>query len=63
MRRKKGHMERFNKKTGEWDKVPFSEANEEMIKIYDIMEAELEIAAKEEAMKLALRLGLIKKNN
>ena len=43
-----------NKETGKWVKVPLSEANEEALRIYDIMEAELEIAAKIEAMKLGL---------
>ncbi len=54
MKRKKQHLEKLDKKTGKWVKVPLSEANEEMMQIYDRMEAELEISAKIEAMKLGL---------
>jgi hypothetical protein len=54
MKRKKTSLEKFDKKTGKWKKVPFDAANEEMLRIYEIMEAELEITAKEEAMKLGL---------
>ena len=45
---------KFDKETGKWVKVPMSEANEEAIRIYDMMEAELEITAKIEAMKLGV---------
>ena len=51
MRRKKKFLEKLNKTTGEWVEVPISEANEEMLRIYEIMDAELEIATIEEAMK------------
>lgn len=54
MKRKKRYLEKFDKETGEWIKVPMSEANEEAIRIYDMMEAELEITAKIEAMKLGV---------
>jgi len=54
MKRKKRILEKYDKKTGKWVSVPFDDANEEMIRIYEMMEAELEIAAKQEAMKLGL---------
>ena len=54
MKRKKRYLEKFDKETGEWIKVPLAEANEEAIRIYDMMEAELEITAKIEAMKLGV---------
>ena len=54
MKRKKKYLEKLDKETGKWVKVALSEANEEALRIYDIMEAELEIAAKIEAMKLGL---------
>jgi hypothetical protein len=54
MKRKKQHLEKLDKKTGKWVKVDLAEANEEMMQIYDRMEAELEISAKIEAMKLGL---------
>jgi hypothetical protein len=54
MKRKKTSLEKFDKKTGKWETVPLDAANEEMLRIYEIMEAELEITAKEEAMKLGL---------
>lgn len=54
MKRKKRYLEKFDKETGTWVKVPMSEANEEAIRIYDMMEAELEITAKIEAMKLGV---------
>jgi hypothetical protein len=54
MKRKKKYLEKLDKETGKWVKVPLSEANEEALRIYDIMEAELEIAAKIEAIKLGL---------
>lgn len=59
MRRKKKFLEKLNKSTGEWIEVPISEANEEMLRIYEIMDAELEIATVEEAMKL----GVYRKKN
>ena len=59
MRRKKKFLEKLNKSTGEWIEVPISEANEEMLRIYEIMDAELEIATIEEAMKL----GVYEKKN
>ena len=59
MRRKKKFLEKLNKTTGEWGEVPISEANEEMLRIYEIMDAELEIATIEEAMKL----GVYEKKN
>tara|TARA_R100000951_G_scaffold913_1_gene2717 strand:- start:1339 stop:1524 length:186 start_codon:yes stop_codon:yes gene_type:complete len=59
MRRKKKFLEKLNKTTGEWVEVPISEANEEMLRIYEIMDAELEIATIEEAMKL----GVYEKKN
>jgi hypothetical protein len=54
MKRKKRTLEKYDKKTGTWVSVPFDDANEEMIRIYEMMEAELEITAKQEAMKLGL---------
>ena len=54
MKRKKRYLEKFDKETGKWIKVSLSEANEEAIRIYDMMEAELEITAKIEAMKLGV---------
>jgi hypothetical protein len=54
MKRKKRILEKYDKKTGTWVSVPFDDANEEMIRIYEMMEAELEITAKQEAMKLGL---------
>jgi hypothetical protein len=54
MKRKKRILEKYDKKTGKWISVPFDNANEEMIRIYEMMEAELEITAKQEAMKLGL---------
>ena len=54
MKRKKQQLEKLDKKTGKWIKVDLEEANEEMMQIYDRMEAELEISAKIEAMKLGL---------
>jgi len=59
MRRKKKFLEKLDKSTGEWIEVPISEANEEMLRIYEIMDAELEIATIEEAMKL----GVYEKKN
>ena len=59
MRRKKKFLEKLNKTTGEWVEVPISEANEEMLRIYEIMDAEIEIATIEEAMKL----GVYEKKN
>lgn len=59
MRRKKKFLEKLDKSTGEWIQVPISEANEEMLRIYEIMDAELEIATVEEAMKLGV---YVKKN-
>jgi len=61
MKRKKRYLEKFDKEKGTWVKVPLSEANEEAIRIYDMMEAELEITAKIEAMKLGVYV--IKKKN
>jgi|11BtaG_2_1085332.scaffolds.fasta_scaffold08075_6 hypothetical protein len=54
MKRKKRILEKYDKETGKWVSVPFDDANEEMIRIYEMMEAELEITAKQEAMKLGL---------
>jgi hypothetical protein len=54
MKRKKRILEKYDKETGTWVSVPFDDANEEMIRIYEMMEAELEITAKQEAMKLGL---------
>ena len=54
MRRKKKFLEKLDKSTGKWIEVPISEANEEMLRIYEIMDAELEIATIEEAMKLVV---------
>jgi len=54
MKRKKRYLERFDRKTGKWIQVPLAEANEEAIRIYDMMESELEITAKIEAMKLGV---------
>ena len=54
MRRKKKFLEKLDKSTGKWIEVPISEANEEMLRIYEIMDAELEIATIEEAMKLGV---------
>jgi len=54
MKRKKRILEKYDKKTGKWISVPFDNANDEMIRIYEMMEAELEITAKQEAMKLGL---------
>jgi hypothetical protein len=59
MRRKKKFLEKLDKSTGEWIEVPISEASEEMLRIYEIMDAELEIATIEEAMKL----GVYEKKN
>jgi|TARA_R110002020_G_scaffold34710_2_gene105470 hypothetical protein len=59
MRRKKKFLEKLDKSTGKWIEVPISEANEEMLRIYEIMDAELEIATIEEAMKL----GVYEKKN
>lgn len=59
MRRKKKFLEKLDKSTGKWIEVPISEANEEMLRIYEIMDAELEIATVEEAMKLGV---YVKKN-
>tara|TARA_B100001094_G_scaffold322136_1_gene370969 strand:+ start:1118 stop:1303 length:186 start_codon:yes stop_codon:yes gene_type:complete len=59
MRRKKKFLEKLDKSTGEWIQVPISEASEEMLRIYEIMDAELEIATVEEAMKLGV---YVKKN-
>ena len=59
MRRKKKFLEKLDKSTGEWIQVPISEASEEMLRIYEIMDAELEIATIEEAMKL----GVYEKKN
>jgi len=59
MRRKKKFLEKLDKSTGKWIEVPISEANEEMLRIYEIMDAELEIATVEEAMKL----GVYEKKN
>jgi len=54
MRRKKKFLERLDKLSGEWVKIPYAEANEEMMRIYDIMDAELEIASKQEEQKIQL---------
>tara|TARA_R110000796_G_scaffold243971_2_gene366824 strand:- start:3014 stop:3256 length:243 start_codon:yes stop_codon:yes gene_type:complete len=54
MRRKKKFLERLDKLSGEWVKIPYAEANEEMMRIYDIMDAELEIASKQEEQKIEL---------
>ena len=54
MKRKKRILEKYDEKTGTWVSVPFDDANEEMIHVYEMMEAELEITAKQEAMKLGL---------
>ena len=45
MKRKKRILEKYDKKTGKWISVPFDNANDEMIRIYEMMEAELEITA------------------
>ena len=44
----------MDKLSGEWVKIPYAEANEEMMRIYDIMDAELEIASKQEEQKIEL---------
>jgi len=65
MSRKKKFLEKLDHETGKWIEVPINEANEEMIRIYEIMDAELEIATVQEAMKLGVdvkkkkRLGSI----
>jgi len=59
MRRKKKFLEKLDHETGTWIEVPVGEANEEMLRIYEIMDAELEIATIEEAMKL----GVYEKKN
>jgi hypothetical protein len=60
MRRKKKFLEKLDKSSGKWIEVPISEANEEMLRIYEIMDAELEIATVEEAMKLGVHIKKVK---
>lgn len=59
MTRRKKFLEKLDKETGQWISVPMDEVNEEMMRIYDLMDAELEIATCQEKMKL----GIIKKKN
>jgi len=52
MARRKKILEKFDKDKNQWIEVSFSEANDEAIRIYEIMEAHLEISTVEEAIKL-----------
>ena len=49
-------MQKFVKTLGLWVDVDPSEWNDEAIRAYEIMEAHVEIAALEEAMKLNIDL-------
>jgi len=59
MRRKKKFLEKLDKSSGKWIEVPLSDVNEEMVRIYEIMDAELEISTVQEGMKL----GVYEKKN
>jgi len=49
---KKRKMERYNKKTDRWEKVTEKNFSEEILKVYDYMESEMEIRTVIERMKL-----------
>lgn len=49
-------MEFYNKETGLWEKISDKKITNEVIKIYDYMQAEMDILATIEGMKLEIRL-------
>lgn len=51
-RKKKREMEFYDKKTGNWIKVSSEKFSEKIIRIYDYMQAEMQILAKIEEMRM-----------
>ena len=57
MRRKKTNvMQKFDRLSNRWITVPYTEWSDEAIRAYDLMEAHIDVAATEEAMKLGLNI-------
>jgi hypothetical protein len=52
MPKRKRYLEKFDKKLNKWVKVPLDseEVNEELLMIYDIMEAQMEIELRKQEM-------------
>ena len=52
MTKRKRYLEKFDKKLNKWVKVPLDseEVNEELLLIYDIMEAQMEIELRKQEM-------------
>jgi hypothetical protein len=52
MTKRKRYLEKFDKKLNKWVKVPLDseEVNEELLMIYDIMEAQMEIELRKQEM-------------
>jgi len=52
MAKRKRYLEKFDKKLNKWVKVPLDseEVNEELLLIYDIMEAQMEIELRKQEM-------------
>jgi len=52
MAKRKRYLERFDKKQNKWIRVPLDseEVNEELLLIYDIMEAQMEIELRKQEM-------------
>jgi len=52
MKRRKNILEKYDKTKNQWVQVSVSDASEEALRIFDIMEAHLEIATVEEEIKM-----------
>lgn len=52
MRKRKRYLEKFDKKLNKWVKVPLDseEVNEELLMIYDFMEAQMDIELRKQEM-------------
>jgi len=52
MAKRKRYLEKFDKKQNKWIRVPLDseEVNEELLLIYDIMEAQMEIELRKQEM-------------
>jgi hypothetical protein len=49
-------MQKFDRLSNRWITVPYTEWSDEAIRAYDLMEAHIDVAATEEAMKLGLNI-------
>tara|TARA_R110002051_G_scaffold239094_1_gene299777 strand:+ start:313 stop:501 length:189 start_codon:yes stop_codon:yes gene_type:complete len=60
MMTKKRRMERYNKLTNRWEKVTEKNFSDEVLKVYDYMQAEMEIRTTIERMLLERAIKNIK---